>query len=98
MANTLLEQTRQLHEDVEQAERLVAKDLKRTMTKYKDKLQQDHRTKLYVDEVQEKSRRLVSLSHAIFMSRVVQSRLLTAALHWWHRSIKKRLDHADPHL
>eukprot|EP00892_Ulva_mutabilis_P000046 jgi/Ulvmu1/10041/UM059_0091.1 len=61
MANTLLEQTRQLHEDVERAERLVAKDLKRTMTKYKDKLQQDHRTKLFVDEVQEKARRLIRI-------------------------------------
>lgn len=65
MANTILEQTRQLHDDVERAERLVAKDLKRTMTKYKDKLQQDHRTKLLVDEVQEKSRRLVSLCLAL---------------------------------
>lgn len=65
MASTLLEQTRQLHEDIERSERLVAKDLKRTKTKYKDKLQQDHRTKILVDEVQEKSRRLVCLFLAV---------------------------------
>jgi hypothetical protein len=59
MASTLLEQTRQLHEDMERAERLVVKDLKRTMSKYRDKLQQDHRTKRFVDSIQENARKLV---------------------------------------
>jgi splicing factor 3A subunit 3 len=59
MSNTLLERTRQLHEDIERAERLAAKDLKRTMTRYKDRLQQDHRTKRFIDEIQESSRKLV---------------------------------------
>ena len=62
MSNTLLERTRQLHEDIERAERLAAKDLKRTMTRYKDRVQQDHRTKRFIDEVQEASRKLVRLA------------------------------------
>jgi splicing factor 3A subunit 3 len=59
MASTLLEQARQLHEDIERMERLVAKDLKRSMTRYKDRLQQDHRTEHFIDDIQEKSRKLV---------------------------------------
>ena len=59
MSNTLLERTRQLHEDIERSERLAAQDLKRTMTRYKDRLQQDHRTKRFIDEIQECSRKLV---------------------------------------
>jgi hypothetical protein len=78
MANTLLEQTRQLHEDIECAERLVAKDLKRTMTRYKDRLQQDHRTKRFVDQIQENSCKLVCLSmmHALGWTSVRCLRLL----------------------
>lgn len=59
MASTLLEQARQHHEDIERAERLVSKDLKRSMTRYKDRLQQDHRVKRFIDDIQEKSRKLV---------------------------------------
>jgi splicing factor 3A subunit 3 len=59
MASTLLEQARQCHEDIERAERLVAKDLKRSMTRYKDRLQQDHRVHRFVEDIQEKSRKLV---------------------------------------
>lgn len=60
MASTLLEQGRQYHDDIERAERLVAKDLKRSMTRYKDRLQQDHRVNRFIDDVQDKSRKLVS--------------------------------------
>lgn len=59
MASTLLEQARQWHEDIEMDERLVAKDLKRSMTRYKDRLQQDHRVHRFVEDIQEKSRKLV---------------------------------------
>lgn len=61
MANTILERTRQLHEDIERAERLAAKDLQRTMTRYKDRLQQDHRTKRFLDDIQACSKKLVRL-------------------------------------
>ena len=59
MASTLLEQARQHHEDIERAERLVSKDLKRSMTRYKDRLQQDHRVHRFISDIQERSRKLV---------------------------------------
>ena len=62
MASTLLEQARQHHEDIERAERLVSKDLKRSMTRYKDRLQQDHRVNRFIADVQDKSRKLVCSS------------------------------------
>jgi splicing factor 3A subunit 3 len=61
MASTLLEQARQYHEDIERSERLVAKDLKRSMTRYKDRLQQDHRVHRFIEDIQEKSRKLVRI-------------------------------------
>jgi len=61
MADTLLEQTRALHEDVERMERVIVKDLKREMKTHKEKLMQSHRVKRRLDTMQEAAAKLVKI-------------------------------------
>ncbi|GFR50687.1 hypothetical protein Agub_g12939 [Astrephomene gubernaculifera] len=58
MAETLLEQTRALHEDVERFERVIVKDLKQDAKSHKDKLMQSHRVRKRLDQIQEAARKL----------------------------------------
>eukprot|EP00887_Chlorella_sp_A99_P006821 scaffold2.g6821.t1 len=51
---TLLEETRQLHEDLERLERLIVKA-------HKDKLVQSHRVRRMLDQAQERAARLVTI-------------------------------------
>lgn len=59
MANTLLEETRQCHEDMERLERLIAKDFKNEPQNYKEKLVQGHRVKAMLETLGERAGRLV---------------------------------------
>ena len=61
MSNALLEQTRSAHEGMERLERLVVLDLKRTMGKHRDRLNQDHRVNQFVEGIQEEAKKLVRL-------------------------------------
>ena len=61
MVNTLLEETRQCHEDMERLERLVVKDFKNEPKTYKEKLYQGHRVKKTLERLQERAKRLVRL-------------------------------------
>ena len=69
MASTLLEETRQLHEDVERLERLIVKDFKAEAKTHKDKLMQAHRVRAMLDSVQDKTAKLVSAPIAAFCVR-----------------------------
>ena len=61
MASTLLEETRQAHEDAERLERLIAKDFRATQpTTHKEKLLQSHRVRQMLDSIQEREVKLVS--------------------------------------
>lgn len=44
---------------MEVLERLIVKDLKRAMTKHRDRLAQDHRVKSFVDDIQARAQKLV---------------------------------------
>jgi hypothetical protein len=61
MASTLLEETRQAHEDAERLERLIAKDFRATQpTTHNEKLLQSHRVRQMLDSIQEREAKLVS--------------------------------------
>lgn len=61
MASTLLEETRQAHDDIERLERLIVKDFAmQQATAHKDKLLQSHRVRQMLDSIQERSTKLVS--------------------------------------
>eukprot|EP01026_Neomeris_dumetosa_P065367 TRINITY_DN6271_c0_g1_i3.p1 TRINITY_DN6271_c0_g1~~TRINITY_DN6271_c0_g1_i3.p1 ORF type:complete len:512 (-),score=69.91 TRINITY_DN6271_c0_g1_i3:269-1774(-) len=59
MATSLLEQYRAFHEDIERAERLIAKDLKQEVKGHKNKLYQDHRVRLFCDLIRDRAQRLI---------------------------------------
>ncbi|PNW82870.1 hypothetical protein CHLRE_06g297750v5 [Chlamydomonas reinhardtii] len=61
MAETLLEQTRGLHEDMEHFERVICKDLKQETKSHKDKLFQSHRVRKRLDQIQESARKLIKI-------------------------------------
>lgn len=59
MATTLLESTRQMHEDMERLERLIVKDLRTETKTHKDKLLQSHRIRGMLDAIQDRANSLV---------------------------------------
>ncbi|KAI3432859.1 hypothetical protein D9Q98_010442 [Chlorella vulgaris] len=62
MASTLLEETRQAHDDVERLERLIVKDFAtQPAASHKDKLLQSHRVRGMLDSVQDRSLKLISI-------------------------------------
>lgn len=60
-AATLLEETRQLHEDLERLERLIVGQYKEEVKAHKDKLVQSHRVRRMLDQAQERAARLVTI-------------------------------------
>lgn len=60
MASTLLEETRQYHEDIERLERLIVKDFKNEARTHKEKLMQSHRVRQMLGLLQERATKLVS--------------------------------------
>lgn len=74
-AHTLLEQTRQLHEDLEKAERLIVKQYREEAKSHKEKLLQSHRVRKLLDLAQDRAQRLVSeCAGAMLRVAVPQSR------------------------
>lgn len=63
MASTLLEETRQYHEDIERLERLIVKEFRNEAKTHKDKLLQSHRVRQMLESLQERAAKLVSRSH-----------------------------------
>ncbi|KFM24257.1 Splicing factor 3A subunit 3 [Auxenochlorella protothecoides] len=61
MATTLLENTRQQHEDMERLERLIVKDFRTETKTYKDKLLQSHRVRGLLDALQSRAAALVDI-------------------------------------
>jgi splicing factor 3A subunit 3 len=59
MASTLLEETRQYHEDMERLERLIVKNFKGEAKSHKDKLMQGHRVRQMLESLQERATKLV---------------------------------------
>jgi splicing factor 3A subunit 3 len=49
-----------LHEDLERLERIIVKDYKQEAKGHKEKLQQNHRVRKRMDEMQQIARKLVS--------------------------------------
>jgi len=65
MANTLLEETRQCHEDMERLERLIVRDFKNEPQNYKEKLVQGHRVKVMLETLGERAGRLVRVAQLV---------------------------------
>lgn len=61
MATTFLEQTRGLHEDLEQLERVIVKDYQQDAKSHKEKLMQNHRVRKRIDEMQEVANKLLKV-------------------------------------
>lgn len=61
MASTLLEETRQLHEDMERLERLIVKEFKIDANTHKDKLLQTYRARQMLELMQQRSKALLSI-------------------------------------
>lgn len=64
MASTLLEETRQYHEDIERLERLIVKDFKNEARTHKEKLLQSQRVRKMLEQLQDRAQKLVSGSLA----------------------------------
>jgi hypothetical protein len=78
MASTILEETRQYHEDIEQLERLIVKDFKRETKSHKEKLMQSHRVRQMLDTMQDRAGKLVRGDEGGWLRR--QPRCLRAGL------------------
>ena len=60
MASTLLEQTQEMHEEVERLERAIVSDFKtQEAVTHKERLLQNHRVNRMLDEMVTKTKRLV---------------------------------------
>jgi hypothetical protein len=59
MASTLLEQTREGHEECERLERAIVTDFKSEAVTHKERLLQNHRVNRMLDEMVTKTKRLV---------------------------------------
>lgn len=66
MAHTLLEETRQSHEDIERLERLIVKELKRDSKTHKERLLQNHAVRQMLETIQSRSSKLVGYLPALF--------------------------------
>jgi splicing factor 3A subunit 3 len=61
MASTLLEETRQLHEDIERLERLIVKEFKLDASTHKEKLLQTYRARQMLELMQQRAKALLSI-------------------------------------
>ena len=61
MASTLLETTRQQHEDMERIERLIVEEFKRETKTHKDKLLQGYKVRQMLDTLQQRATSLTSI-------------------------------------
>lgn len=61
MSNTILEQTRSLHEDIERFERLIVKDLKRETVSHQEKLFQSHRIRKMLESTETHAAKLIRI-------------------------------------
>lgn len=69
MASTLLEQTRQYHEDMERLERLIVKEFQNEPRTHKEKLRQSHRVRAMLDLIQERASQLVRIEKKNFWTK-----------------------------
>ena len=61
MASTLLEETRQQHEDMERLERLIVEEFKRETKTHKEKLMQGYRVRQMLDALQQRAKGLADI-------------------------------------
>jgi splicing factor 3A subunit 3 len=61
MASTLLEETRQQHEDMERLERLIVEEFKRETRTHKEKLMQGYRVRQMLDTMQQRAKGLTDI-------------------------------------
>ena len=59
MASTLLERTRESHEEIERLERAICADFRNEAVTHKERLAQNHRVRSMLDDMADKSKRLV---------------------------------------
>jgi|AntAceMinimDraft_5_1070358.scaffolds.fasta_scaffold40923_2 hypothetical protein len=64
MASTLLEHTREAHEEVERLERAIVIDFRTEAVTHKERLLQNHRVNRMLDETAKKSKKLVRFTSA----------------------------------
>ena len=62
MASTLLERTRESHEEIERLERAICADFRNEAVTHKERLAQNHRVRSMLDDMANKSKRLVRTS------------------------------------
>ncbi len=55
-----------LHEDMERLERLVVRDFKQEKKGHKERLQQNHRVRNWIDKMQDEAKRLVRLPGLLY--------------------------------
>mgnify|MGYP006936635354 FL=1 len=65
MASTLLERTRESHEEIERLERAVCADFRHEAVTHKERLAQNHRVRSMLDDAATKAKRLVRASHEL---------------------------------
>jgi splicing factor 3A subunit 3 len=61
MASTILEETRQQHEDMERLERLIVEEFKRETRTHKEKLMQGYRVRQMLDTLQQRAKGLADI-------------------------------------
>ena len=68
------------HEEVERLERLIVTDFKNEAKGHKERLYQNHRVRKALDQMQERSAKLVRVTHVACSSVQLPSMRLTACL------------------
>ena len=78
MASTLLERTRESHEEIERLERAVCADFRHEAVTHKERLAQNHRVRSMLDDAATKAKRLVRASHELPIRNPKHARTTTA--------------------
>ena len=89
MASTLLERTRESHEEIERLERAVCADFRHEAVTHKERLAQNHRVRSMLDDAATKSKRLVRALHELPIVTPNTQRTTTATHRHPHASAER---------
>ena len=95
MASTLLERTRESHEEIERLERAICADFRNEAVTHKERLAQNHRVRSMLDDMANKSKRLVRTPPRRIAETEPRSRRRDVARALLARLARRSLTHRD---
>ena len=95
MASSLLERTRESHEEIERLERAICADFRNEAVTHKERLAQNHRVRSMLDDMADKSKRLVRTPLRRIAETKPRSRRRDVARALLARLARRSLTHRD---